>query len=139
MSTYVQEVKAMSATAGHLPPQSVNAAATAAPSTGGWIAGSTLATAGRILAAFVQTGAFVSTPSMAFHLRVADDANGTSGAAVTGGEIATVAAANTVAAAMLPRSLIDSTKFYAIGCTATGGTSGIVGGQLRVLDPTWAP
>jgi hypothetical protein len=139
MSHFIHEVKAMSATAGHLAPQSVNASATAAPSTGGWISGATLLAAGRALAAFVQTGAFVSTPSMAFHLRVATDADGTGGAAVTGGTIATIAAANTAASAALSLSLVDATKFYAIGCTATGGTSGFVAGQLRVLDPAVAP
>jgi hypothetical protein len=137
MSTYVQSIKAASAAAGHLPPQSVAAAATAAPGTGGWVAGSLLI--GRAIAAFVQTGAFTSTPSMAFHLRSATDANGTGSAAVTGGTIATIAVANTAAAAELPPLLIDPAKFYAVACTATGGTSGFVAGQLRVLDPQVAP
>jgi hypothetical protein len=137
MSTYVQSIKAGSATAGHLPPQSVAAAATAAPGAGGWVAGSALL--GRAIAAFVQTGAFTLTPSMAFHLRVANDANGTGAAAVTGGAIATIAVANTAGAAELPPLLIDPTKFYAIACTATGGTSGFVSGTLRVLDPYIAP
>ncbi len=134
MSTFVESVKYLSATAGHLPPQSVNAAATAAPSTGGWVAGSVLRQC-RKLVAFVQTGAFTSTPSMAFKLQVADDANGTSAADVTGGAIATIAAANTAGQSELKPSLCDATKYYAIACTATGGTSGLVSGQLRLLDP----
>jgi hypothetical protein len=130
---FVQNVKVGSATAGHLPPQSVNASSTAAPSTGGWVAGTALL--GRALVAFVQTGAFTSTPSMAFKLQSATDANGGSAADVTGGAIATIAAANTAGQAELPMSLIDSTKYYAIACTATGGTSGFVCGTLRILDP----
>lgn len=135
MSHYSQEVKAASATAGHLAPQSVNAAATAAPAS--YISGAVLL--GRALAAFVQTGAFTSTPSMAFKLSVADDASGTNVADVTGGEIATIAAANTAAAITLPMSLVNTAKFYGIRCAATGGTSGFVAGQLRVLDPQVAP
>lgn len=56
---------------------------------------------------------------------------------VTGGEIATIAAANTAASKELSASLIDVTKYYGIRCTATGGTSGFVAGQLRLLDPTF--
>ncbi len=133
MSTFVTSVPVLSATAGHLPPQSVNASSTAAPSTGGWVAGSLLRNARKVVA-FVQTGAFTSTPSMAFKLQAADDANGGSAADVTGGAIATIAAANTAGAAELANSLFLATKYYAIACTATGGTSGFVGGQLRLLD-----
>ena len=134
--TSIGNVKFGSATAGHLPPQSVNAAATAAPGSSGWVAGTALL--GRRLFAFVQTGAFTSTPSMAFKLQSATDANGTSAADVSGGAIATIAVANTAGQAELPMSLIDSTKFYAIACTATGGTSGFVAGQLRIADATYA-
>lgn len=133
--TFVENVKVASATAGHLPPQSVNAAATAAPTTGGYVIGSALL--GRSLLAVVQTGAFTSTPSMAFKLSSATDANGTGVADVTGGEIATIAAANTAASKELSASLIDVTKYYGIRCTATGGTFGFVAGQLRLLDPTF--
>jgi hypothetical protein len=134
--TFAGNVKFASATAGHLAPQSVAAGATAAPSTGGWVAGTALL--GRKLLALVQTGAFTSTPSMAFKLQSATDANGTGAADVTGGAIATIAAAGTASQAELAMSLIDSTKFYAIACTATGGTSGFVAGQLRLLDPDYA-
>jgi hypothetical protein len=130
---FINNVKIAGATAGNLAPQSVNASATAAPGSGGWVAGTALL--GRALAAFVQTGAFTSTPSMAFKLQTATDANGTGAADVTGGAIATIAVANTASQAELPMSLIDSTKYYAIACTATGGTSGFVAGQLRILDP----
>jgi hypothetical protein len=137
MSTFVNVIKVASATAGHLPPQSVNAAATASPqATTGYVAGSTLL--GRAVVAFVQTGAFVSTPSMAFKLSVANDAAATGAADVTGGAIATIAAANTAAQAEFPASLFDATKFYGIVCAATGGTSGIVAGQLRILDPNYS-
>lgn len=134
--TFVENIKVASATAGHLPPQSVNAAATGAPqATTGYVAGTTLI--GRALLATVHTGAFSSTPSCAFKLSVADDAAGTNVADVTGGAIATIAAANTCAAKELPISLIDSTKFYGIRCAVTGGTSALVGGQLRILDPNY--
>lgn len=137
MSTFVGNVKVASATAGHLPPQSVNAAAVGAPGTGGYVKGDTLIGA-RILAV-VQTGAFVgTTPSCAFKLSVANDANGTGVGDVTGGEIATVDAANTAAAAQLSVGLIDVTKYYGIRCAVTGGTSALVAGQLRLLDPTFA-
>lgn len=134
MSTFVQTVPVLSATAGHLPPQSVNAAATAAPSTGGWVKGDKILQARKVVA-FVQTGAFTSTPSMAFKLQSASDANGTGAADVTGGAIATIAAANTAGGAELAHSLFAATSYYAIACTATGGTSGLVAGQLRLLDP----
>jgi hypothetical protein len=130
---FANNIKLVAATAGHVFPQSLNAAATTAPGSGGWVAGTALL--GRALVAFVQTGAFTSTPSMAFKLQVANDANGGSAADVTGGAIATIAAANTASQGELPMTLIDSTKFYAIVCTATGGTSGFVAGQLRILDP----
>ncbi|MBK9446336.1 MAG: hypothetical protein IPO00_09700 [Betaproteobacteria bacterium] len=135
MSTFVENVKVASATAGHLPPQSVAAAGTAAPTTAGYVLGSALL--GRSLVAFVQTGAFTSTPSMAFKLSSATDANGTGVADVTGGEIATVAVANTAAAKELSAALINPILYYGIRCTATGGTSGFVAGQLRLLDPTF--
>jgi len=135
MSTFVENIKVASATAGHLPPQSVAADGTAAPTTGGYVLGSTLL--GRALLAVVQTGAFTSTPSMAFKLSSATDANGTGVADVTGGEIATIAVANTAAAKELSVSLIDPTKYYGIRCAATGGTSGFVAGQLRILDPNY--
>jgi hypothetical protein len=134
MSTYAQSIKAAG---GHLPPQSVTAGATAQPGTGGWVSGALLT--GRALAGFCQTGAFTSIPSMAFKLRSATDANGTGAADVTGGAIATIATANTAGAAELSPLLVDPTKFYAIACTATGGTSGFVAGQLRILDPQYAP
>jgi hypothetical protein len=134
--TFVQSVKVASATAGHLPPQSVNASATAAPAASGYVLGSTLL--GRALVAFVQTGAFTSTPSMAFKLSSATDASGTGVADVTGGAIATIAAANTAGQVELAQSLIDPTLYYGIRCTATGGTSGFVAGQLRILDPNYS-
>lgn len=137
MGTHAQSIKAGGSGAGHLPPQSVAAAATAAPGTGGWVAGSALV--GRAVAAFVQTGAFTSTPSMAFKIQAANDANGTGAADMTGGAVATIATANTVGAAEFQAVLFDKTKFYGIACTATGGTSGFVAGQLRILDPQIAP
>ena len=135
--TFVQSIKVGSTTAGHLTPQSVAAAGTATPAAGGWVAGTALL--GRSLLCLVQTGAFTSTPSMAFKLQVATDANGTGAADVSGGAIATIAVAQTAGQAELPISLIDTAKFYAIACTATGGTSGFVAGQLRLLDPEYAP
>ncbi len=139
MAYYGKQVKMLASTAvnGSLPPQSVNAAATAVPPNGSWVLGSVLLAAGRGLAAFVQTGAFTSTPSMAFKLQAGTDANGSSAADVTGGAIATLATANTMGSADLPMSLIDPTKYYGIACAATGGTSGFVAGQLRVMDPIW--
>lgn len=135
MSTFKGNVKNIG---GHLPPQSVAAAATAAPASGGYVAGSALL--GRALLAKMHTGAFTSTPSMAFKLSVADDANGTGVADVSGGALATIATANTAAEAELPitAALIDSTKFYGIRCTATGGTSGFVAATLSVLDADYA-
>lgn len=135
MSTFITHIKAGSALGGHLPPQSVAAAATGAPASGGYILGSSLI--GARLAAFVQTGAFTSTPSCAFKLSYATDANGTGVGDVTGGEIATVAAANTAAEAQLGSNLIDPTKYYGIRCAVTGGTSALVAGQLRILDPAY--
>jgi hypothetical protein len=130
---FANNVKLASTTAGNCAPQSLAAGATTAPGSAGWVAGTVLL--GRALMATVQTGAFTSTPSMAFKLQVANDANGTGAADVTGGAIATIAVAGTAGQAELPMSLIDSTKFYAVVCTATGGTSGFVAGQLRILDP----
>lgn len=135
MSIFVSNVPYASATAGHLPPQSVAASATGAPTTGGYVLGSKLL--GARLAAFVQTGAFTSTPSCAFKLSVADDADGTGVADVTGGAIATIAAANTASEKQLPNSLIDPAKYYGIRCAVTGGTSALVAGQLRLLDATY--
>jgi hypothetical protein len=110
MSTFNTNVPVGSATAGHLPPQSVNAAATGAPASGGYVIGSALLSAR--LVAFVQTGALTgSTPSSAFKLSVADDANGTNVGDVTGGAIATIAVANTAASAQLSQSLIDPAKY----------------------------
>jgi hypothetical protein len=138
MSIFVENLKVAAAAAGHLPPQSVNAAATASPqATTGYVAGTTLI--GRALLCTVQTGAFTSTPSMGFKLSYADDANGTNPVDYTGGAIATIAAANTAGAAELPITIIaDLTKFVAIRCLATGGTSGFVAGQLRILDPNYS-
>jgi hypothetical protein len=134
--TFIKSIKSASTTAGHLPPQSVAAAATAAPAASGWVLGATLI--GRSIAAFVQTGAFTSTPSMAFKLSTATDASGTGAADVTGGAIATIAVANTAAEAEFSTIVVDPTLYYGIRCTATGGTSGFVAGQLRILDPNYS-
>lgn len=132
---YKTQFPAVGTGTGHLPPQSVAAAATGSPAAGGWAAGSAIL--GNALLAKVHTGAFVLAPSCAFKLRVANDANGTGAADVTGGAIATIATANTEAEASLPVSLIDPTKFYGIVCAVTGGTSALVAGTLNVLDPTY--
>ncbi len=135
MSIYKGNVKML--TKGHLPPQSVNASATAAPTTAGYVAGSALQ--GRALLAKCHTGAFTSTPSMAFKLSVADDADGTNVADVTGGAFNTIAAAQTAGETeiVITAGLIDATKFYGIRCAATGGTSGFVAATLSLLDATF--
>lgn len=132
---FAKSVKVASATAGHLPPQSVSAAGTAAPAASGYVIGTALL--GRSLFAVVQTGAFTSTPSMAFKLSEATDASGTGVADTTGGAIATIAVANTAADVELVGITIDPAKYYGIRCACTGGTSGFVAGQLRLLDPVY--
>lgn len=132
---FVQNVKVASATAGHLPPQSIAAAGTGAPAASGYVAGTALL--GRSLAAFVQTGAGTFT-SAAFKLSEATDASGTGVADTTGGTIATISAANTASQAELVGITIDPAKFYGIRCAVTGGTSVIAGGQLRLLDPNYS-
>jgi hypothetical protein len=133
---FVSSIKAASATAGHLPPQSVAAAGTGAPAASGYVLGSALL--GRSVACFVQTGAGTFTSAL-FKLSSATDASGTGVADVSGGTIATITAANTAAAAEFPVSVIDPTLYYGIRCAVTGGTSVIAGGQLRLLDPEYAP
>jgi hypothetical protein len=137
MSIFKGNVKVVS-TVGHLPPQSVAAGATGAPTTGGYVAGTLLL--GRALMAKCQTGAFVSTPSCAFKLSVADDANGTGVADVSGGTFATMATANQAVDVeiVITSSLIDTSKYYGVRCTVTGGTSALVGATLSLLDASYA-
>jgi hypothetical protein len=132
----MNHIQKPSATAGHLPPQTVNAAASGTIPSAGWVKGDKLQ--GKSILAVCSTGAFVgTTPSCAFKLQAATDANGTSAADVTNGAFATIAAANTVSEGQLSTDLIDPAKYYAVNCAVTGGTSAIVAAQIRVLDPKY--
>lgn len=121
-----------------LPPQTVNAAATGAPANGGYVLPSSLKA--RALIAICQTGAFTSTPSCAFKLSYADDANGTNVADVTGGALATIAAAQTVSVADITPAMIaavPSGKYIGVRCAVTGGTSAYVAAPVVAADPAY--
>ncbi len=137
MSTYRQQIKIPSATAGHLPPVSGAGAATVGPGTGGWLSGALLL--GRSLLMKLQTGAFSVVTTVTFRLAVANDANGTGAAAVAGTDVI-VGAANTAAHSSFDTIGIDPTKFYAIQCViGAGAGTALVAGTLSLLDADYAP
>lgn len=141
---YKQNVPGLGA--GHLPPVSANFGTVAAPGAGGWIAGSLLSgpEAPRALLVKCQTGAFGTITGCQFKLRVANDANGTGAADVTGGAFANITTANTEADSELsllsPGAVtIDPTKFYAVVCAVAGSAgAALVAASLSALDAVHA-